>query len=234
MQAKDFSKPPTVAIVVPILNEAGKLPELIAMLESLGADEVVFVDGGSSDGSLEILGESDVLWINSESGRAKQMNAGAVKISSDIILFLHADTKLLENNILNIQGCCVDASACAGRFDVRLSGQQSVFRVIEFMINLRSRLSKVSTGDQAMFVRRDVFEKMGGFADIALMEDVELSKRLKKMGKVVCLREKVITSSRRWEKHGIGKTVWLMWKLRLRYFLGADPIKLKKSYVDQN
>jgi len=119
-----------------------------------------------------------------------------------------------------------------GRFDVQLSGRHPAFRIIEWFINWRSRLTRISTGDQAMFVRREVFARLGGFSEQLLMEDIELSSRLKREGEIACLRRKVVTSSRRWEKHGIARTVLLMWWLRLRYSLGADPEALKRRYVD--
>ncbi len=120
----------------------------------------------------------------------------------------------------------------AGRFDIRLSGQHFMLRVIEFLVNSRSRLTRISTGDQAMFVRRDIFERLGGFPDQPLMEDIELSRRLKPVGKIACLHEKVVTSSRRWETHGILRTILLMWRLRFCYWLGADPAELKQQYVN--
>jgi len=125
-----------------------------------------------------------------------------------------------------------DERVVGGRFDVRLSGRQPAFRVIEFFINLRSRLTRIATGDQAIFVRRSVFERLGGFPEQPLMEDVEFSRRLKREGRIACLRERVVTSSRRWERHGIARTVWLMWSLRLGYWLGADPERLRRWYRD--
>ncbi|MDQ6959719.1 MAG: TIGR04283 family arsenosugar biosynthesis glycosyltransferase, partial [Mariprofundaceae bacterium] len=165
-------------------------------------------------------------------GRAFQMNAGAEQSESDILLFLHADTNLFSSHIEDVERVMCGPDVVGGRFDVRLSGNHPAFRVIEFFMNWRSRLTKISTGDQAMFVRRKVFERMGGFPEQPLMEDVEFSRCLKREGHIVCLHSRVTTSSRRWEKHGIVRTVLLMWWLRFRYWLGASPAALKRLYMD--
>lgn len=224
---------PSVAIVVPVLNEGSGLGPLIRMLRETGADEVVFVDGGSTDSSGEVLEETGVCWYACKPGRARQMNLGASKTESDILLFLHADTTISSSSLEEVRRVMGDKETVAGRFDIRLSGQHFMHRVIAFFVNWRSRLTRISTGDQAMFVRRDVFEKLGGFPEQPLMEDIELSRRLKPVGKIACLREKVMTSSRRWEAHGILRTILLMWWLRFRYWLGADPAELKRHYVNQ-
>jgi len=222
----------TIAVIVPVLNEAECLPCLLSHIREWGMDEIIFVDGGSSDETLQILKNSGVKWIHSEQGRAVQFNAGTTKLKSDIFLFLHADTSLSSSHIKDMKQAMRNSSVAGGRFDVRLSGRHPAFRIIEFFINWRSRLTKISTGDQAMFVRRDVFEKLGGFPEQPLMEDVEFSIRLKRKGRIACLRRQVVTSSRRWEKHGITCTVLLMWWLRLRYALGANPEALKRRYAD--
>jgi rSAM/selenodomain-associated transferase 2 len=157
------------------------------------------------------------------------MNAGANVATRDYLLFLHVDTRLPENaNLLLIQA--FETDAVWGRFDVKLSGKRPLLRMIEISMNWRSRLTGIATGDQAIFVRRDVFERIGGFPEISLMEDVALSKRLKRIARPVCLRERVTTSSRRWEQNGTVRTILLMWGLRLLYFLGADPAKLAAAY----
>jgi len=221
-----------VAVIVPVMNEADRLPCLLRSSRTLGEDEIIFVDGGSTDETQILLENAGVQWVRSERGRATQMNVGAFKSKSEIILFLHSDTGLSSSHIGDVKNLMRDLSIVGGRFDVQLSGRHPAFRVIEFFINWRSRLTKISTGDQAMFVRRDVFEKLGGFPDQPLMEDVEFSRRLKKEGRIACSHQKVMTSSRRWEKHGIARTVLLMWWLRFRYWLGADPEALKCHYVD--
>jgi len=217
-------------VVIPLLNEAIALPQLLQDLRQCDADEVVLVDGGSSDETQQVLQESGLRWLNSKCGRGAQMNAGARVCESEIILFLHADTSISSGDIDILRELAAKPSHMGGRFDVRLSGAHPALRVVEWLINLRSRLSRISTGDQAMFVRRDVFEAMGGFADIALMEDIEFSRRLKRLGKIACLHQKVCTSSRRWERHGIFRTMLLMWRLRLFYWLGVPAERLARIY----
>lgn len=219
---------PTVAVIVPLLNEQRILPQMIKQLQQLGADELIVVDGGSSDGTLELLQQSGLRWISSEAGRARQMNAGAAQCKSDILLFVHADTVMNSTHVSAIKEALLSPEYIGGRFDVSLSGSHSAFALIGLMMNLRSRLSRISTGDQCQFVRRALFEKIGGFAELALMEDVALSRALKREGKIACLRQKVVTSSRRWEQYGIIRTVLLMWKFRLLFWLGwpADQLAL--------
>ncbi len=222
----------SLAIVVPVFNEGVALRDRLQDFIALGADELVIVDAGSRDGTAALLSQSGVQWMTSDLGRAAQMNAGAEAISSDILVFIHADTAINESDLLAVKSSLADSSLVGGRFDVKLSGSHWAFRVIEWMMNFRSRLTKISTGDQCQFVRRDVFEAMGGFAAMPLLEDVEFSKRLKREGAIACLPQQVITSSRRWEKHGIVSTVWLMWKIRLLYWLGVAPEKLATLYRD--
>ncbi len=217
-------------MIVPVFNEERVLPELMAGLQQLNANELVVVDGGSTDNTCRLLEESTLYWIHSASGRAVQMNAGARECESDIFLFIHSDTSIDSNHILAIKQAMQDASCVGGRFDVRLSGHGLALRVIGRFINLRSRLTGISTGDQCQFVRRDVFERMGGFPEQDLMEDVKFSKRLKRYGKISCLSEQVVSSSRRWETHGVLRTVLLMWKLRFLYWLGVSPEKLAAMY----
>jgi len=158
------------------------------------------------------------------------MNAGAAESSADILLFIHVDTELNSSHIEDIKAAMRDPIVVGGRFDVRLSGLHPAFRMIEIMMNLRSRLTKISTGDQAIFVRREVFDNIGGFPDQPLMEDIEFSRLLKKKGEIACLQRKIVTSSRRWEKYGIVRTVILMWRLRLLYWLGVSPARLAATY----
>jgi len=221
---------PSIALVIPLLNEATALPALLSMVKTLPVDEVVLVDGGSSDGSCELLAASGLRWIASSAGRARQMNAGAAICQSNTLLFLHADTSITAQDIHLLRTALQNKSAQSGRFDIRLDSADGVFSMIAFMINWRSRFSKISTGDQAQFVRRALFNKLGGFPDQPLMEDIALSKQLKRVGGVVCLNAKVITSCRRWRQHGIARTIVLMWQLRWRYWLGASPETLAQSY----
>jgi len=208
------------------------MSKLLEMLTALNADEVMLVDGGSSDGSDMLLSASSFKWIKSQPGRAVQMNSGAALCKSDILLFLHADTEMTRPALDAVRGAMSRAEVVGGRFDVELSGDRPVFGLVAFMINLRSRLTGISTGDQCQFVRREIFEHLGGFPEQPLMEDVEFSKRLKRAGRIACLRDKVTTSSRRWEQHGTLKTILLMWKLRLYYWLGITPDRLATIYRD--
>jgi len=220
----------SIAIIVPVFNEEGTLPALIANLRQLSVKDVLIVDGGSTDQTCQLLEDSALRRLSSPLGRAEQMNTGALNSSSDILLFIHSDTIIYSSHILAIQQAMRDASCVGGRFDVSLSGHGNALNVIAWFINIRSRLTGISTGDQCQFVRRAVFEAMGGFPEQALMEDIEFSKCLKRHGKIACLREQVVTSSRRWETHGVIRTVWLMWKLRFLYWLGVSPEKLSSMY----
>jgi len=221
---------PSIAIIVPVFNEERALPALIANLRQLSVKDVLIVDGGSTDHTHQLLENSAMRWISSPPGRSVQMNTGAQSSSSDILLFIHSDTAIDSSHILVIKQAMKNASCVGGRFDVSLSGHGIALRMIAWFINMRSRLTGISTGDQCQFVRRTVFEAMGGFPEQALMEDIEFSKRLKRHGKIACLSEQVVTSSRRWETHGVMRTVWLMWKLRFLYWLGVSPEKLSLMY----
>jgi rSAM/selenodomain-associated transferase 2 len=220
-----------LSIVVPVLNEAGLIAETLIRLQPLrerGA-ELIVVDGGSADGTAERAAPLVSRLVRAPKGRAIQMNAGARAAVGDILLFLHADTRLPAEADRILAEAFGDG-AVWGRFDVRLSGRHPLLRVVEILMNRRSRLTGIATGDQALFVRRDVFERAGGFPEIPLMEDIALSRRLKRIARPVCLRERVVASSRRWEDNGILRTILFMWWLRLRYFFGADPADLVRVY----
>ena len=220
-----------IGVVIPVLNERQRVESLLEKAEEWHIGEVIFVDGGSTDGTQDILDALGAHWIASRQGRALQMNEAARRVRGDILVFLHADTDI-GGDAFKIISALFERypDVVGGRFDVRLSGNGVVFRLIEFMINFRSRLTQISTGDQAMFVRRDVFESLGGFPEQPILEDIEFSRRLKRAGHVICLRNKVVTSSRRWEQHGILRTILLMWKIRLLYWFGVSPDRLAKMY----
>lgn len=220
-----------LSVVMPVLNEAGAIEAALAALapyRSRGV-EVIVVDGGSHDGTLDLARPLADSVIAAPRGRAIQMNAGAAAASGDVLLFLHADTKLPENADRLLLDVLALLGREWGRFDVRLDGG-GLLPVVAAAMNLRSRLTGISTGDQALFVTRAAFERAGGFPPIALMEDVALSARLKRAGPPCALRARVTTSGRRWRAHGMLRTMLLMWALRLRFFFGADPAKLARAY----
>lgn len=228
----------TISIIIPVINESAALAANLPLLQCWREQghELVVVDGGSCDQSLSACAGLVDHVLSAPAGRASQMNAGARVASGDVLLFLHIDT-LLPANLARVLPDLLavannrDKNRQWGRFDVRLSGQRVIYRVIETMMNWRSRITGIATGDQAIFVRREVFERLGGYPAIVLMEDVQLSTQLlKTVGRPLCLRHKVTSSSRRWEKHGVLRTIVLMWRLRLAYFLGADPADLHLQY----
>jgi rSAM/selenodomain-associated transferase 2 len=221
-----------LSIIVPVLNEATALPDTLDGLRGLrtAGHEVIVVDGGSTDGSAALARSRADRVIEAPVGRARQMNAGAALASGDVLLFLHADTHLPKDAADVILAGLDSGRHDWGRFDVRLSGRHPMLRVVEFMINLRSRLSGIATGDQAIFVRRALFQRVGGFPDIPLMEDIALSRALKRLGPPLCLKSRAVTSSRRWERHGLLRTILLMWRLRLLHALGVPAETLARHY----
>ena len=219
-----------LAIVVPMLDEAATLPALLVHLAGWRARgcEVVLVDGGSRDDSVEMARAAGFRVLIAERGRARQMNAGAQACGRALMLFLHADTRLPE--AADAMVCAALAVEAWGRFDVHIDGRPRMLRVAAALMNLRSRLSGIATGDQAIFVRRDVFEAVGGFPDQPLMEDIELSCRLLRVSRPACLRARVRTSGRRWEQRGVWRTIALMWRLRWAYWRGVPAERLAEAY----
>ena len=221
-----------VSLVVPVLDEAGAIPRSLGPLQPLRGNgiEVVVADGGSRDGTRRVARPLCDRLVHAPRGRARQMNAGAGAASGRVLLFLHADTRLPPGWDRAVRDATGVQGREWGRFDVRLDGPHPMLRVVERAMNLRSRLSGIATGDQAIFVTRDAFRAAGGFPDIELMEDVALSRALRARSRPACLRERVVTSSRRWERGGIARTIVLMWRLRFEYALGADPGRLARMY----
>lgn len=223
--------PHRISVVLPVLDEASGIAEHLASLALLRARgaEVIVVDGGSCDGTPAIAMPYADRVMSAPRGRARQMNAGAAASIGDVLLFLHADTRVPVDADRFIFDALAQG-ATWGRFDVRIAGRSPMLPVIGAMMNLRSRLTGIATGDQAIFVRREAFEAIGGFPDQPLMEDIELSRRLKLLGPPANLREKVVTAGRRWDENGALRTIWLMWWLRFAYWRGADPTMLARQY----
>ena len=221
-----------ITIVVPVLNEAEGIVRALQALKPLRArgHEVIVVDGGSGDDTVARAEPLADRILHSERGRAAQMNAGAAAAMGDIVWFLHADTLAPDNGDLHVLAALADPTSLWGRFSVRLSGRHLLFRFIEAMMNLRSCLSGIATGDQGIFVRRGTFTAVGGYPRQPLLEDIALSRRLRRLGRPRCLRSRLVTSSRRWEQRGVVRTVMLMWRLRFLYMLGADPARLARQY----
>jgi rSAM/selenodomain-associated transferase 2 len=216
-----------LSIVMPVLNEAERIGAALQALAPLRRDgcEVIVVDGGSADRTRELAEPLCDRVVSSARGRALQMNAGARHATGDTLLFLHADTRLPPDGEIFIRDALT--RHLWGRFDVEIEGRQRLLKVVGCAMNLRSRLSGIATGDQAIFVRRDAFP---GFPPIALMEDIAFSREMKRRGAPACLRERVRTSGRRWERRGVLRTVVLMWRLRLLYYFGAPPDRLARLY----
>ena len=219
------------SIIIPTLNEEKTIQSCLLDLQPLrNCSEIIVVDGESADNTRTLAAPLAHKVTISEKGRAKQMNIGAWQATGDILIFLHADTRLPENALQLIQQK-INSTRQWGRFDIQLSGNHFVLKVIACMMNWRSRLTGIATGDQVIFVTHRAFEKAGLYPEISLMEDIALCKALKKISPPICLKAKVISSGRRWERDGIYKTIFLMWSIRLRYFFGADPQTLSFLYT---
>jgi rSAM/selenodomain-associated transferase 2 len=220
-----------LSIIVPTFNESENIVSCLDKLQTIrkSGSEVIVVDGGSTDDTIVLAEPLCDQIIQSRKSRSIQMNAGAKVSSGQCTLFLHADTTL-PSNTLDLFSRIDSIESKWGRFDIKLSGEAGIFRVIEKCINLRSRLSGIATGDQAIFIGKTLYSRINGFPEIALMEDIAVSKILKTYSSPVCIRDKVITSSRRWEKHGIIKTILKMWFIRLLYFFRFNTNSLARLY----
>ncbi len=223
---------PRISIIVPTLNEGDGIAAALAALAPLREQghEVIVVDGGSGDGTPALARGAADRVVSAPRGRASQMNAAAALARGAVLLFLHADTRLPENADARILHGLAASGRAWGRFDARIEGESRLLPVIAFFMNLRSRATGIATGDQAIFVRRDAFERAGRFPPLELMEDIALSSSLKRISRPLCIAEKVVTSGRRWERRGIVRTVLLMWRLRLKFFFGAAPASLARLY----
>ena len=220
-----------ISVIIPVLNEerpsrrrwrAGGAPPY----------EVIVVDGGSDDRTRDICGSGPAPRFCPRARPGRQMNRGAARASGEVLLFLHADTRLPDSAFSDIAAALNDARCLGGRFDVELEGSHWMLKIVGALINYRSRATKVGTGDQAIFVRREIFARIGGYPDIPLMEDIALCRALKRLGAVACLRSRVVTSARRWESDGVWRTIVRMWTLKLLYLAGVSPARLKQFYAD--
>lgn len=223
---------PSLSIIIPVLNEAANIVSALQALSALHARgaETIVVDGGSADDTAALATPHADRVLACARGRAMQMNAGAAAAQGDVLLFLHADTQLPPDaDKLVIEGLAQTRRAW-GRFDVAIDGAHPLLPVVAAFMNARSRLTGIATGDQAMFMTRAAFRAAGGYPDIALMEDIELARRLKRVSRPLCLSARVTTSGRRWEQRGVLRTIVLMWRLRLAYFFGAKPEALAERY----
>ena len=228
----------TITVVIPTLDEATALPVTLSHTQTLGFDHIIIVDGGSTDGTTNFLRQlspsssttPDITVLMTDPGRAHQMNSGAKIAQSDLLLFLHADTLLPTTAKQAIERAFTHPQIIGGRFNVRFERDHGWAWVISRMMNLRSRWSGISTGDQAIFVRKSSFDSVGGFKNIPLMEDIDFTRRLKAIGNMVALSERVQTSFRRWEQCGPLKTILLMWALRLLFWVGTSPETLSHWY----
>ncbi|MBI5791586.1 MAG: TIGR04283 family arsenosugar biosynthesis glycosyltransferase [Rhodocyclales bacterium] len=222
---------PPLSIIMPVLDEAPQVAARLAALQGMRAMgvELVVADGGSVDATVAAIGTLADRVIAAPRGRASQMNAGAAASRGRVLLFLHADTCLPDSALAEILAA-IGGGSDWGRFDVRIDGRPALLHVVAFMMNWRSRLTGIATGDQAIFVRREAFERIGGYPDLPLMEDIAMSAALLRQSRPACLRKTVVTSGRRWERHGVLRTILLMWWLRAAFFFGADPRRLAQHY----
>ncbi len=226
----------SLSIVIPVLDDGVALAALLDDLRALRIDRdaVTVVDGGSRDGSAEIAESRGIRVLHARRGRASQLAAGVAASAGTWVWMVHADTRLSAPAWEALQWVLADAASLWGRFDIRLDGSELALRGVERLMNLRSRLSGICTGDQGLFVRRDVLELVGGVPRLALMEDIELCKRLRRLARPRCIATPLRTSARRWQTHGVTRTILTMWWLRLRYFLGESPDALVRSYYDHD
>lgn len=220
-----------LSVIMPVLDEADGIAAALAALAPLrdAGTELIVVDGGSTDGTPALARPLADRLLAAPRGRASQMNAGAAAARGDVLLFLHADTRL-PPDAGRLVGREIDRGRPWGRFDVRIEGHSPLLRIVARAMNLRSRWSGIATGDQAIFATRSAFESVGGFPDIPLMEDIVFSRRMLRISRPACIPDRATTSGRRWERHGVLRTILTMWWLRLRFFLGAHPAELARRY----
>lgn len=222
---------PWLSVIVPTLDEEQSIAVTLRRAATAGV-EIVVVDGGSRDGTIAAARQYAGKFLEAKRGRAMQMNAGATVASGEVLLFLHADTLLPRGYDEDVRAALMDPEVVGGRFDVRLDAPGRAYACLGTLISLRSRISRVATGDQGIFVRRAVFDRLGGYPMLPIMEDIAFSRALRGAGRVACLRATVVTSARRWQRHGLLRTVLLMWALRLLYYAGIPPAYLRAAYPE--
>lgn len=222
-----------LSVIVPALNEEHEIERTLRHARQPGVSEIIVVDGGSTDRTCARAAARADRVLAGPRGRASQMNAGAAAAEGDVLLFLHADTIVPEGYAAAVERALAAPEVCGGRFDIELQPTSPLLWLTGTLINVRSRWSRIATGDQAIFVRRQVFERLGGYPELPLMEDIALSTALRRMGTVACLRERVTTSSRRWAADGVVRTILLMWWLRFLYYVGVSPVTLRRMYLDR-
>jgi rSAM/selenodomain-associated transferase 2 len=228
----EFNRP-GLSIIVPMLNEQASIAATLSALRAGAPDaEVIVVDGGSGDDSPSIAAPLCDLLLEAPRGRASQLNAGAAKASAEVLAFVHADTIVPRSFAADIVSAMRNPAVVGGRFDLELDDPALPYRLIGWMISLRSRLSRTGTGDQAIFVRREVFQRLGGFPDLQICEDLDFTRKLKRAGAIACLRSRVVTSARRWQRSGLLRTVLRMWTIRLGYLAGVSASRLRHWYAD--
>jgi rSAM/selenodomain-associated transferase 2 len=230
----------TFTVIIPTLNEARAIERTLGFTCRLGFETIIVVDGGSTDGTRSLIESvavrpcdslrGPVRLLSSPAGRARQLNAGAAASTSDVLVFLHADSQLPARARFLMEQALADPAVVGGRFDIRFDRPSVWGRIISAFMNARSRFTRISTGDQAMFVRRQIFEHLGGFSEIPIMEDIDFSTRLKRIGPTAAIRERVTTSFRRWDRQGPFRTIVLMWFLRFLYWIGVSPQRLAQLY----
>jgi len=224
-----------VSIIIPMLNEETELPGLLGSLGTLGGQpEILFVDGGSRDRGPALVRQAGLPVVDSPPGRALQMNLGARRARGEVLVFLHADSRLPADSLRAIDAAMSDPAVVGGRLDLVYERAEWPYPWIARLGNLRSRLTKIFTGDQTIFVRRAAFDAVGGYPEIPLMEDIEFSRRLKRLGRVACLPAPVAGSTRKWRREGVWRTIGLMWLLRCLYALGASPESLHRLYYGRD
>jgi len=222
-----------LSVVVPMLNEERSISAtLLRIRDGAPESEVIVVDGGSSDRSVEHARDHCDLLLTAPRGRSRQMNVGAAAASGEAIVFVHADTIVPRSFARDIEAALTSQAFVGGRFDLALDDARIAYRILGKLISLRSRLTRSATGDQAIFVRREILERLGGFAEIELCEDVDFARRLRRSGRIACLRSTVVTSARRWQQDGLLRTTLRMWLIKSMFLLGVSPQRLKRHYAD--